>query len=238
MHAVIDRDAATGHEQVVELARQERAVRDPVERAVLRPVAGERDRVGRAPVHVVAPEHAPADEAPALGDAELLRHAAQVRAREAGLLAPQPLELRHHALAALELGVGEVLGQRGVDAARDLLGRAPRQEQPARAGRAEADAARRGGRGVLDAAEHEPEPGQHVLALERAARRREQVAVAGGVDHGASRAPRSGRPSTGRSPPARRPPSTIGSAACAWSSRRAPASSSSSSSTRRIASGS
>src|SRR5262245_53788034 len=54
--AMVDRDAAPRRQQVVDLAHEQRAIRNPVAGAVARPVAGDADRVVHRTVDVLAPE--------------------------------------------------------------------------------------------------------------------------------------------------------------------------------------
>ena len=181
VRAVVDADAAARRQQVVDALGQQAAVGDLVDAAVLRPVAGDRHHVVERLIQVLACEHVAPDEAARLGDAEGERDVREVGLLEAGRLAAQPIDLLHHHAPALDLGVGEVVRVGGVDAPVDAAGRAPGHERLA--GTDGAKAARFLERlHVLDARHAKPEPGMHLLQLERLACQREEVAVAGGVD--------------------------------------------------------
>jgi hypothetical protein len=220
------------------LPRQQRAVGDLIGRAVFRPVPRQRDRVVCARVHVLAAEHAAADQAPALGDAELLGDPTQMRAGGAGHLAAQPVELLHHARAAGELGVAQVLGRGRVDAARLLRGRAPGQQQATLADREEAaGAARGGGLRIVDAADQEPGQGStsSFSCAQPAAAKTSPSPVASTTARARS-AKRPDLPWKATAPT--RPPSSSGSQAQAWKSTRTPASRGISQQACRISSGS
>ena len=59
VHPMVDRDATTGREHVAQLPRQQAAIRDVVDGAVLRPVAGHGDGVVEGAVHGLAGQHEP-----------------------------------------------------------------------------------------------------------------------------------------------------------------------------------
>ena len=153
-----------------------------VQAFVFGPVAGDGDRVGAGPVHFFAAEDVLANQAAALGDAELIGDVADRGVGEARRLGAQPVRLGHDLLAAGQFGVGQVVRVGRIDLARDALGRAPRQQYLILADSLETPGAGRPGR-VFDAAHREPEPGQHLLGRVRGPGRGEDVAVAAGVDH-------------------------------------------------------
>ena len=84
VHTVVDGNAAAGDQEIRHLACLEAAVGHRVDGAVLRPVPRCRNGVFEVPVDVAALEGLPAEESPALGDAQLVGDTTQMCVFEAG----------------------------------------------------------------------------------------------------------------------------------------------------------
>ena len=184
VYAVIHRDEPARGQGVRELAGLQAAIGNGVHGPVLGPVSRDADGIVEARIHIVPAEDVAPHQAPALGDPKLCRDVADVRLCHLGQRLLEPLHLLHHHPTTLELGVGEVAGIGGIDLAVDARRTAPGQQHHPRIRRAKEASASLESRGDVAHAPHaKPQPGVDLLELEGAARRRQHVGVAAGVDH-------------------------------------------------------
>src|SRR4051794_12639735 len=91
-------------------------------------MTGDGNDIVTRPVDIITTEHVLTDQATTFSDAELIGDMAQVRFGKAGDLTPQPIDLFHDSLTALQFGVGQILGIGRINLTRYPLGRAPRQQ--------------------------------------------------------------------------------------------------------------